>query len=259
MAETLKPLVFYDFPSKKPGVNAWNPNTWKTRYSLNYKGIPYKTIWVEYPDVASTLKAAGIAPHPTTRKPDGSPMYTLPVIVDPNTGTSVSDSLLIADYLDKTYPDKPILIPAGTRALHEAFLDALTPNFYPTMRFSMLKICEILNPRSEAYIREARKNDVLKMLNAASIEDVYPKGDEAEVEWKKFEEGMKNVAKWMDSNDRFVMGDTISFADFVLGGFLQANKKMWGEQSKEWKDIASWDGGRWGRLLEDLQKYDRDD
>ncbi|THU86505.1 hypothetical protein K435DRAFT_805055 [Dendrothele bispora CBS 962.96] len=232
MAETLKPLVFYDFPSKKPGVNAWNPNTWKTSF---------------YP------QSRWNRPHPTTRKPDGSPMYTLPVIVDPNTGTSVSDSLLIADYLDKTYPDKPILIPAGTRALHEAFLDALTPNFYPTMRFSMLKICEILNPRSEAYIREARKNDVLKMLNAASIEDVYPKGDEAEVEWKKFEEGMKNVAKWMDSNERFVMGDMISFADFVLGGFLQANKKMWGEQSKEWKDIASWDGGRWGRLLEDLQ------
>ncbi|THU78683.1 hypothetical protein K435DRAFT_786154 [Dendrothele bispora CBS 962.96] len=57
-----KTLVFFDIPSK---IGAWSPNTWKTRYSLNYKGIPYKTVWVESPDIAKTLKDLVIAAYMT--------------------------------------------------------------------------------------------------------------------------------------------------------------------------------------------------
>ena len=67
-----KPIVFYDIPGNAHSHKAWSPNTQKTRcallsrlrdvkvisersdlfsYSLNYKGIPYKTVWVEYPDI----------------------------------------------------------------------------------------------------------------------------------------------------------------------------------------------------------------
>ncbi|THU90810.1 hypothetical protein K435DRAFT_759879 [Dendrothele bispora CBS 962.96] len=258
-AGQLKPLILYDFSSKKPGVKGWNPNVWKARYSLNYKGLPYKTIWVEYPDVASTLETAGCPPNPVFKKPDGSPMYTLPAIVDPNTGACVSESLLIAVYLDKTYPDKPTLIPAGTRAFHEALLDAFMPNTWPSMRFMMLKTAEVfLNPKSEVYFREHRKYDV---LGGVSVEDAYPKGDEVQVVWKQIEDGMNKMATWMDKGGyKFVMGDKISFADFVFAGFLQFNKKTWGEESKEWKDMSvNWDGGRWGKLLKDLKEYERDD
>jgi len=227
------------------------------RYSLNYKGLPYKTVWLEYPDVASTLQSVGIPPTPgMPPKPDGSPYYTLPAIVDPNTGKAMSESLLIGEYLDSTYPDKPTLVPNGTRALMQAFVGAVANNLYASARFSLLKSCEeLLNERSEMYIREARKKDILKDI---SMEDFYPKGEEEKAEWKKFENGMGEIGKWM-GDGRFVMGDKISFADFILAGWLQGFIKLWGVESKEWKDIASWDGGRWDRFLKDLEEFGRDD
>ncbi|KAJ7483558.1 hypothetical protein FB451DRAFT_1234964 [Mycena latifolia] len=76
------PIVFYDIPSTLPN-KCWSPNTWKTRYALNFKGIPYKTSWVEYPDIEPLSREVGAAP--TRNKPDGRPHYTLPMIHDPST------------------------------------------------------------------------------------------------------------------------------------------------------------------------------
>jgi hypothetical protein len=47
-------VILYDLPSQKG--NAWNFNCWKTRLILNFKGVDYKTQWVEYPDIAPTWK-----------------------------------------------------------------------------------------------------------------------------------------------------------------------------------------------------------
>ncbi|THV04418.1 hypothetical protein K435DRAFT_961889 [Dendrothele bispora CBS 962.96] len=247
----LKVITFYDFASKKESKKAWNLNCWKTRYSLNYKGLPYKTTWLEYPDVEPILKAAGIAP--TSTKPDGSPLYTLPAIVDPNTGAAIAESFVIAEYLDKTYPDKPTLIPAGTKALQKSFISASWANIFPVLKFTCLDITKnILNSQSQGHFREARKNDVFA---GVSIEDAYPRGEDAKEEWAKVKAGLGTIANWMNKDDSFVMGDIISFADFAVGGFLQMARKMWGDDSQEWKDISSWDGGRWIRLLENLEKY----
>lgn len=109
------------------------------RYSLNFKGIPYKTIWLEYPDIEPTMRSIGAAP---TTNAGGKTMYTLPVIVDPFRPTSsggpivVSDSWAIAEYLDNAYPGTQQLIPEGTNALQMhfqthvnkiLFLEALAP------------------------------------------------------------------------------------------------------------------------------------
>jgi hypothetical protein len=54
------------------------------RYSLNYKGIQYDTVWLEYPEIEGFSKQVGVSP--TKYKPDGRPTYTLPMIHDPTTG-----------------------------------------------------------------------------------------------------------------------------------------------------------------------------
>ena len=46
------------------------------------------------------------------------------------------------------------------------------------------------------------------------------------------------------------MGDTVSWADFFTSGYLMYFKNIWGEDSEEWKDIASWNEGRWKKLLD---------
>jgi hypothetical protein len=65
---SLKPIVFYDIPGNAQPSKTWVQNTQKTRcvtiarydmpgefmftrYTLNYKDLPYRTVWVEYPDI----------------------------------------------------------------------------------------------------------------------------------------------------------------------------------------------------------------
>lgn len=56
--------------------------------ALNYKKLPYRTEWVEYPDIAPKFKELGIAPNtrdpkfeyscPAAKFPDGAYVRTLP-------------------------------------------------------------------------------------------------------------------------------------------------------------------------------------
>lgn len=124
-----EPLVFYDIRSSLPLEQcSWTlfilrirlmlvlPERPQTlirliRLALNYKQIPYKTVWVEFADVQAVGKRIGATP--STTYPDGTPRYTLPTIYDPNTGRTVSDSVAIAKYLDEQYSEHR-LFPDGT-------------------------------------------------------------------------------------------------------------------------------------------------
>lgn len=220
------------------------------RFCLNYKGIPYKTEWVEYPDIEAHCTKLGIAP--TSKKADGSPAYTLPAIHDTATGIYLSDSFPIAEYLEKTYPDKPSLFPGhshGLQALFDgAFVDAaLTPAF----QFILPATCPTLNSRSEEYFRRTREQTFGKAL-----EDVVPKGEEGVAQWAKFKDGLGKVDTWYaKSGGVFLMGGSISWADLDIAAWLIWMKIVWGEESTQWKDIASWQGGRWKNLLGNLKQY----
>ncbi|KJA18771.1 hypothetical protein HYPSUDRAFT_917542 [Hypholoma sublateritium FD-334 SS-4] len=223
-------IIFYDIPSTLPG-NAWSPNTWKARYCLNFKGIPYRTEWLEYPDIAGHCKKFGIAP--TSVNADGSPKYTLPAIHDPSTGVYLADSFAIAEYLEKTYPDTPRLFPGNSAGL-QATIDAA------------------LHPRSAAFFRSAREIDF-----GMPLDDVLPKGDEAVTEWAKFRDDLGKVDAWYaKSGGPFLMGSAVSWADFAVAGSLVWMRTVWGKESTEWKDIASWQGGRWKMLFENLTQYE---
>ncbi|THU87741.1 hypothetical protein K435DRAFT_866989 [Dendrothele bispora CBS 962.96] len=66
-------IIFYDtIPSKSDIL--WSPNTWKVRYILNYKRIPYQTVMLEY---LPRYRADNEGIASTNTKPDGSPLYTL--------------------------------------------------------------------------------------------------------------------------------------------------------------------------------------
>ncbi|PBK64019.1 hypothetical protein ARMSODRAFT_515872 [Armillaria solidipes] len=54
----------------------------------------------------------------------------MPIIYDDSIGAVVSDSAVIAAYLDKAYPSSgPVLIPTGTKALQLAFSSAVIDAF----------------------------------------------------------------------------------------------------------------------------------
>ncbi|KAG8687799.1 hypothetical protein FRC08_011757, partial [Ceratobasidium sp. 394] len=58
------PIVFYDLVGKD-GIS-WSPNTYKTRLTLNYKGLPYRVEMVSFPDIQAKYKELGVTSTPYT-------------------------------------------------------------------------------------------------------------------------------------------------------------------------------------------------
>lgn len=217
---------------------------------MNIKDVPYKTVWVEYPDIEALAKKIG-APS-TGTKGDGSPSYTLPIINDPNTGKVISDSFLIAEYLDATYPGGNTLFPPGTKALIEAFEGGFVGKIGPIFPLQLALSCSILNPSSEKYFRATRETTYGK-----KIEEFSPAGAQRDADLAKGKEGLAAVDGWLSKNGgkKFVMGDTISYADGILGGWLTWIK-VTNESSAAWdSEFAKWHGGKWSTYLANLQPF----
>ncbi|SJK98877.1 uncharacterized protein ARMOST_02151 [Armillaria ostoyae] len=223
--------------------------TWRARYCLNLENLPYQTVYVEIPDIEALAKKIGAAP--TGLKPDGvSPKYTIPIIHDHSMGAVVSNSPTIAAYLDKTYPSSgPVLIPAGTMALQLAFTDAVNkafehlrvPLFYVDMVVKM-------NDRTTVYTRE-------KLAGVYSL--TAPEGEVREKMWATTKENLGKMNKWFEgSGGDFVMGKEPCFADTVISAFLWLIRSTVGRESEEWKDIAIWNDGRWGKHLDSFKPYE---
>lgn len=243
-------------------------DTWlsRRRYTLNYKGLPYKTIWIEYPDIANLCKEIGA--EPTAIRPDG-PHYTLPVIRDLSTGAVISDSAKIARYLDKTYPDTPTVIPPETDSLHAAFGYAFSQAIVGPLGPIMLPATNAqLNPVSEAFFRRTREAEVFRSTRdgeldrtlGQKLEDWAPPGSEKRRKlWDDIKAGYSRIAGWLSADGRdklFFLGDKISYADITVAGWTVWVKRVIGPDSAEWKEFATCDGGRWAKLLEAFEKYE---
>ena len=71
--------------------------------ALNFKGFPYTTTWLEYPEIAGALEAKGVTPNAS-----GTP-YTAPA-VEFEDGTVVMESLLIARELERRHPEPSLVV-----------------------------------------------------------------------------------------------------------------------------------------------------
>ncbi|KAF8157806.1 hypothetical protein B0H34DRAFT_655910 [Crassisporium funariophilum] len=243
-------ITFYDIPSVLPG-NAWSPNTWKARLCLNYKGLSYTTEWIEYPDIESHCIKMGI-PH-TESKPDGSPHYTLPAIYDSSTKAAIADSILIAKYLDEAYPNTPRAFPYHTEAFQFAFAEMHFAKLMPMWQFFVPVVYTRLNPVSKAYFRPTRE-----YFFGTRLEDLTPTGDKALEQWKAYEAALGSIdalSRRTDNIGPYIMGHTVSFADFLIVAYIIGPRIVWGEDSREWRSIKSWHGGRWAALAEAFDKW----
>ncbi|KAE9402947.1 hypothetical protein BT96DRAFT_1083826 [Gymnopus androsaceus JB14] len=196
-------ITFYDFAGRIKGI-PWNPNVWKIRHvqltcseldseliSFLNVGIAYKTVWLEYPDIEETMKKIGALPTTTKKRDPSCPLYTIPAIYDDSTGTAIADSVLIAEYLDKTYPSTPRLIPQGTHALQGAF-------------------------RTAEYYERTRCAD----MGVPTLEVLRVPAEARDAEWDKVKDAFGYVHGLMKENDDWIMGDTISFADFIVASMI---------------------------------------
>lgn len=169
-------------------------------------------MWVELADVENTLRNIGA--QPSSVKPDGRPVFALPVIVDPRQGQPILLSKVdaIAEYLELTYPARPIF-PEGSRAVQSLFVhyihDVLAKPLLP-----------ILVPLSHQRLPE--RSQAHFSAGQASLA-----GPERELAWRAARDQFSFLAAIMDKNvgdpncdGVVVMGRAVSYADFALCAVL---------------------------------------
>ena len=205
---------------------------------------------MEYPDIAALYQKLKLAA--TTQNPDGSPLYTLPVIYDPNTNETISDSTAIAQYLDKTYPYTPALFHQGTRAFHASFAEMARWFYASLYNVVCYAVWTRLTERSQIYYRTTREAHLGKKLEELRTDE----------DWKEAERACDIVDKWLRANledgegrDELMMGKQICFAEIILVSGLLCAKTALGPQSDEWARIMSWNDGKWKRIMGRFAQY----
>ena len=174
-----------------------SPFVWATKYALKHKGF-----------------GLDVVPGGFTKIPErtGGKTERLPAIVDD--GKWVLDSWGIVEYLDETYPDRPMLIPHPsvaimTRALDAWFWGAATG---PWMRCNCVNYRDLANPEDHEYITHSRE----KMLGK-TLEDMQ----------QGYEDRLPQISAALEPlrialrEAKYLGGDTPNYADYrILGSIL---------------------------------------
>ncbi|KAF8526698.1 hypothetical protein JB92DRAFT_2783896 [Gautieria morchelliformis] len=242
---TMSSLTLYDLAGASQ--IAYSPATWQIRLALNYKQLPFNTVWLNLIDIKPTLQRIGASPTVFPAEPEG--VYTVPVLVDasaPGPPVVVSHTLPIAEYLDERYPARP-LFPPGTKPLltlyDEHFKQRIDPLFPPLIVPHTLSI---LPERDKAYFRETRERWL-----GCKLEEISPPGSKRDTQWEKLKEELEALAglhtdlSGDGEGKLFVLGDQVSRSDFVLIGYF-----IWMAcvNPDGWETIKTWSGGKWKRL-----------
>ncbi|KAF9266689.1 hypothetical protein L218DRAFT_744351 [Marasmius fiardii PR-910] len=234
-------ITLYDVgPSASEEHPSLSPFVRRTRYALNYKKIPYKVSWVDFFTMEKTAKQIG-AP-PTGVRADGTSKYTVPFIYDDTTGAAVSDSILIAEYLDKTYPNTPCVVPDGTRALQSVCVD--------TVAAKVLPWGGVLQPHFAKFSTPVLQEGAIKAYGIPP--QLTP--EEIEGAWEAGKAGLNDIEKWYaDHGGTFLTGDEPTFADFALVTWFRWVKVVLGDGDKRWKELENLHNCRWSKMLEELE------
>ncbi|TKA77612.1 hypothetical protein B0A55_03137 [Friedmanniomyces simplex] len=182
-------IILYDLACIKK--ICFSPAVWRIRLMLNYKKIPYRTIFLEFPDIEPTLTKLGL--DPGTAPSGARNKFTLPTIHHLPTNIHLMDSHPIAHFLESTYPDPPIPLtsPLGTEIELQA--RAVIGKVFRTC--ILPREIHILSPRAQEYFRRTREAD----LGGKRLEELLGEGEE-ERSWEAAGKGMRGVGELLRTN-----------------------------------------------------------
>ncbi len=137
----------------------------------------------------------------------------VPVIRDGE--TVVSDSWAIADYLERTYPDRPSLFGGSVGQAHARFINAWTDGVVlgGIARLILRDLLDVVDPRDSAYFRESREARF-----GMTLEAVQEEGRRASV--TDFRASLL-PARLVLGKQAWLGGEAPSYADYILFGTLQ--------------------------------------
>ncbi|KAK6440252.1 hypothetical protein LTR95_003517 [Oleoguttula sp. CCFEE 5521] len=212
--DTIEPeVVLYDLACIEG--ERFSPVVWRIRLMLNYKQIPYRTIFVEFPDIEPTLKALDI---PSTL---GEKKYSVPAIHHLPSNKYIMDSDAISKLLESTYPKPSIQLSSdlGTKieAHGRAFLGPVLSITVPPREI------DHLSPRAAEFFRRTREARWGRTLESL-IE-----GDNEEQAWAAAHEGLKEQDKLIKTHRAegpFVLGAKPSYTDFFTVGVMESTRMV---------------------------------
>ncbi|KAF8329007.1 hypothetical protein F5887DRAFT_443474 [Amanita rubescens] len=240
-------VLLYDL--KGSSAQPWAPNIWRVRFILNYKRLAYRTIWLDFHEVEAQLLAIG-AP-PTAFRSDRSPIYTLPVLVDttlnPRAPTILSNPNQIAEYLEATYPARPVF-PDGSRAMQVLFVHYIQDVF-------IKPLLPIMVPLSHPQFRDGYSAGGTPRSSPGGATLSGPQWESA---WSQARTQFDFLATILDKNSAdaegtVAQGRDLTYADFAVCSVLIWIKRMAARDG--WAQVRTWGGGRWARLYDRCREY----
>ena len=211
-------IVLFDLPSQDP-CRSWSLNPWKTRLLLNYKGIPYKTTWLEYPDIAPRFQSLGVPAH----KPGASYAdHTVPAVKLPD-GRYVMESEAIAQELDKLFPEPSLPLDLDLVREVQGFVG---DTVYKAARLTLPRVArDIIRAGSSEYFNRTKGE---RLGGVGTSLDQIEKELNLDEAWKTVEPGLRKIGDLLRANDQgpFLLGQTVSYADFVIVGLLHFFRRV---------------------------------
>jgi glutathione S-transferase len=261
-------ITFYDIATKPPvEKTCCSPNPWKTRLALNFKNLPFATKWVSMPDipkVRTTLKVP-----PCRKFADGTDFFTLPIIEDPSTNSTIGDSFDIAAYLQKTYPDSgadlfpaqkldyvfscdPAVVPL-TECRESEYPEYAKFNTNVDAAFTAHVLLTVSGFPFDPATAELSRAEFVRRAGASRWEDFTITGEVREQVKGSFREMLGGLAKLFRDGGPFILGARASYADLIIGAWLRMYHATLPES--EWEEVRGWHGGIFGRLHDALEVY----
>ncbi|SMQ50826.1 unnamed protein product [Zymoseptoria tritici ST99CH_3D7] len=263
------PIVFYDIASDAPR-RTFAPNPWKTRFALNFKGVPYRTEWTHMPNITSVREKLGVPANRTL--PDGTPYHTLPVIHDVARGEVIGDTFEIALYLDRAFPDSPSLFRPSTTGLTAALNQHIDGLFT-----KHVGLCSTMP--FDPSVKDECMAIFAKRAGVKSLEDVKMTPKQREAMFVSFEAALGELAKvyrheggttdyvWRQGGTdlaqkqrsgrqgaaMFLDGEGPAYGDFVVGAWLKMMEASMA--TEDWARVKGFQGGFWGRVVDALSPW----
>ncbi len=134
-------IILHELVGADP-ARPFSPHCWKVVMALAHKGLPFERNNVCFTKVPEV---------------EGGVSKTVPVLRDGS--QVVSDSFLIAAYLEETYPDRPSLFGGEGGQAMARFIESWTNSvLHGVMRdIALMDIHDALAPADQAYFRSSRE------------------------------------------------------------------------------------------------------
>ncbi|KAG9075574.1 hypothetical protein FRC06_010012 [Ceratobasidium sp. 370] len=203
----------------------WAPNPYKTRLTLNYKGLPYRSKYIKFED----------SPY----------VQNLPILYPPQL-------IQYRHVPRRKYPASkyPAVLPVETRSLQKLFVENYPPTIISHM-FPLIapNVYKFLDKASEEYLYRSRggKDKFAPLWDANTAQRLA-----------ELRERLDAFAQVLETNGGpWVMGDNVTFADFVVGCALYFWHEVDGDEGRLWKEMAGWQNGKWAAIREKVETIEK--